>query len=116
MNATPSTMSPNPALDNDCDDESEAPVTVPAKNPRTLCCCQSVACIIFDASPLGLTQQCQQALLLGNSLDLWSVTFRRRLGGGHSGCDLAPGCRTRLNAPLLGCGGLTVSGLRDGRG
>jgi hypothetical protein len=24
-------------------------------------------------------------------------------------------CRTRFNAPLLGCGGLKVSGLRDGR-
>ena len=45
---------------------------------------------LFDASPLGLTQQCQQALPLGNALDLWFVTFRRRLGGGRSGRDLAP--------------------------
>jgi hypothetical protein len=35
-------------------------------------------------------------------LDLWFVTFRPRLGGGRSGRDLAAGCRTRLNAPLLG--------------
>ncbi len=49
-------------------------------------------------SPLGLTQQCQQALLLGNSLDLWFVAFRRHLGGGRSGRDLAPRCRTRFNA------------------
>src|ERR1035437_9512009 len=36
-----------------------------------------VCCLhhLFDASPLGLTQQCQQALLLGNSLDLWFVIF-----------------------------------------
>jgi hypothetical protein len=36
-----------------------------------------VCCLhhLFHARPLGLTQQCQQALLLGNSLDLWFVTF-----------------------------------------
>ena len=34
----------------------------------------------------------------------------------RSGRDLAPSCRTRFNAPLLGCGGLKVSGLRDRRG
>src|SRR3984893_10789737 len=76
-------------------------------------CCPHHLC---DARPLGLTQQCQQALLLGNSRDLWFVTFRRHLGGGRSGRDLAPSCRTRFNAPLFGCGGLKVSGLRDGRG
>src|ERR1700732_2555728 len=77
-----------------------------------------VCCLhhLFDARPLGLTQQCEQALLLGNSLDLWFVTFRRRLGVGRGGRDLAPSWRTRFNAPLLGCGGLKVSGLRDGRG
>src|SRR6202040_1472843 len=76
-----------------------------------------VCCLhhLFDARPLGLTQQCQQALLLGNALDLWFVTFRWRLGGDRSGHDLAPSCRTRCNVPLLGCGGLKVSGLRDGR-
>jgi hypothetical protein len=58
----------------------------------------------------------QQALLLGNALDLWFVTFRRHLGGGRSGRDLSPRCRTRCNVPLLGCGGLKFSGLRDGRG
>src|SRR3984893_16635226 len=77
-----------------------------------------VGCLhhLFDAGPLGLTQQGQQALLLGNSLALWFVTFRRHLGGGRGGRDLAPRCRTRLSAPLLGCGGLKVSGLCDGRG
>ena len=30
---------------------------------------------LFDASPLGLTQQCQQALLLGNALDFGSSLF-----------------------------------------
>src|SRR5580693_8555153 len=63
-----------------------------------------------------LTPQGQQALLLGNALDLWFVTFRRHLGGGRSGRDLSPRCRTRCNVPLLGCGGLKFSGLRDGRG
>ncbi len=32
------------------------------------------------------------------SLDLWFVAFRRHLGGGRSGRDLAPRCRTRFNA------------------
>jgi hypothetical protein len=30
---------------------------------------------LFDASPIGLAQQGEHALLLGNSLDLWFVTF-----------------------------------------
>ena len=83
---------------------------------RARCAAASLLPASSLASPLGLTQQCQQALLLGNSLDLGFVTFRRHLGGGRSGRDLAPSCRTRFNAPLLGCGGLKVSGLRDGRG
>jgi len=50
--------------------------TVPAKNPRTLCCCQSVACIISSMlDPLGLTQQGQQALLLGTRSTFGSSLF-----------------------------------------
>src|ERR1700704_5109130 len=48
-------IAPNAALG--LDDVSEKPsffFTVPARNPRTLCCCQSVACIISAMlAPLG---------------------------------------------------------------
>src|SRR3984893_2180526 len=71
---------------------------------------------LFDAGPLGLAQEGEPPLLLGNALALWFVTFRRRLGGGRNGRDLAPGCRVRFDALLLGCGGLKVSGLREGKG
>jgi hypothetical protein len=69
-------------------DVSEKPsffFTVPARNPRTLCCCQSVACIISAMlAPLGWLRQCEHALLLGDPLDLWLVNFHRCFGGGDS--------------------------------
>src|ERR1700732_2476953 len=71
---------------------------------------------LFDAGPLGLAQEGEHPLLLGNALALWFVTFRRRLGGGRNGRDLAPGCRVRFDAPFLGRGALWVPGLRDGNG
>jgi hypothetical protein len=39
---------------------------------------------LFDAGPLGLAQQCEHALLLGDALDLWFVSLPQRLGGGDS--------------------------------
>src|SRR6202043_3323607 len=40
-----------------------------------------VCCLhhLFDAGPRGLTQQCEQALLLGDMLAPWFVAFRRHL-------------------------------------
>ena len=70
---------------------------------------------LFDAGPLGLAQECEHALLLGDPLDLWFVSLQRRLWGGRGGRDLAPGCRVRFGAPLPGCGALGVRGLRDGK-
>ena len=92
-----------------------------------------VCCLhhLFDTSPRGLTQQCQQALLLGNSLDLWYIAFAAArgieagLGGGRSGRDLAASCRVDvtllfLDAAVLSFGtsrwkGLTWSGLLGSR-
>src|ERR1700686_2513885 len=72
-------------------DVSEKPsffFTVPARNPRTLCCCQSVACIISAMlAPAG-----------------WLNRVSTR------------SCRLRLGASLLGGGALKVTGLRDGKG
>ena len=39
---------------------------------------------LFDAGPVGLTQQCEHALLFGQSRDLWFVSLPQRLGGGDS--------------------------------
>src|ERR1700720_5023330 len=41
----------------------------------------------FDAGPLGLAQECEHALLLGGSLDLWLVSLQRRVGAGRGGRD-----------------------------
>jgi hypothetical protein len=59
---------------------------------------------LFDAGPLGLAQQGEHALLLGDARDLWFVGLQQRLGGGRGGRDLAPSCRVGFDAPLLGCG------------
>src|SRR5580693_10697778 len=37
-----------------------------------------------DAGPIGLAQQCEHVLLLGDSLDLWFVSRLQHLGGGDS--------------------------------
>ena len=92
-------------------------------------CAAASRCLhhLCDARPFGSTQQCQQALLLGNSRDLWFVSLQWRLCGGDSlglrfnrsrrflgvgsrRRDLTPGCRLRLGAPLLRCGALRVPG------
>src|ERR1700730_15150936 len=39
---------------------------------------------LFDAGPLGLAQQYEHALLLGQSLDLWFIILQQRLGDGDS--------------------------------
>src|ERR1700731_4822568 len=72
-------------------------------------------------APGGKTRQlcpgsADVALLLGDALDLWFVSLQRRLDVGRGGRDLAPRCRVRFGAPLLGCGALGVPGLLDGKG
>jgi hypothetical protein len=47
-------------------------------------------------------EQCQQALLLGNALYLWFVTFRRRLGGGRGGRDQCATVPVKVAALRLG--------------
>jgi hypothetical protein len=60
------------------DDVSEKPsfvFTVPARNPRTLCCCQSVACIISAMlAPLGwLNSVSTRSCLVTRSTCGWSI-------------------------------------------
>jgi hypothetical protein len=80
----------------------------PGTRARCAAASRSPASLLRYCGPFGLAQQGEHALLLGHSLRRWFVTFRRHLGGGLGGRDLAPSCRTRCNAPLLGCGGLIL--------
>ena len=54
-------------------------------HPRTLCCCQSVACIISSMlAPSGWLSSVSTRSCLVDFADLWFVNFHWRLGGGDS--------------------------------
>ena len=54
------------------------------------------ACIISSMlASSELAQECEHALLLGGSLDLWFGSLRRRLGVGRGGRGLAPSAGAR---------------------
>src|SRR5580704_824627 len=59
---------------------------------------------LFDAGPLGLAQQCEHALLLGDALDHWFVSLQRRLGVGRAGRESANCAPAALRqAPASAC-------------
>ncbi len=71
-----------------------------------------VCCLhhLFDAGPLGLAQQCEHALLLGDAPDLGSSAFNGVFGGGRMDVALRRDVAFGLTLLFLGA---ALLGFRD---